>query len=252
MGHDLKYKTLADLLAEHYLFAYILHYYGIECFEHQTKTLAEICDEQEISLELLEKQYMELLERRQEEPSVDTILSLPLIISYLQAGHALLLEKRFPFIRALLQRLDANGTGQHLMRELLERYLVFTEEYTQHIMEEEGQVFTQVMSLYPYADRPLADPYQVYCLLNNLSIADCALSHADEQLYIMDELLALVHDLSLLPIDSVQIKVLADELQALAQALRIHAALENEWLFPLAMALERRAKAKLKDVSILN
>ena len=44
-------RMIGEIVSEHYVFAYVLFYFGIEFFEHTSKTLEELCMEKDLEVE---------------------------------------------------------------------------------------------------------------------------------------------------------------------------------------------------------
>jgi regulator of cell morphogenesis and NO signaling len=127
---------------------------------------------------------------------------------------------------------------------------LFVEDFIHHIYEEEDTLFTYIKAL-ERAARKTYLPTKLYYLLERHSVQKFAIEHEahDDE---MAGIRKITNDYYVSVETPLHIKVIFQELREFEKSLITHARIENEILFPKAMALEAKVKQLFYDRSKLN
>lgn len=236
----LKDTRISVLVDQNYVHAYVLYYFGIRFFEYSEMTLAQVCKQCGLKVEQVI--------REMEDPSHLREADLPLmsypidlIIEYLKHSHFLFIKHKLPYIARLVESFKANHEDYHAVeRDLKIVFPLFVEDFIQHIYEEEDTLFIFINSL-ERATREKFVPTKLYFLLEKNSVQKFAMEHDvhDDE---MRGIRNITKDYTLHPNAPLHVKVLYNELKDFEKSLITHARIENEILFPKAMALESKVK----------
>lgn len=236
----LKNTRIAELVDQNYVHAYVLFYFGIRFYEYSEMTLEEVCVQQGLRVE----QVIRELEAPTHLHEADLpLVSYPidLIIEYLKHSHFLFIKHKLPYIARLVESFRANHEHYaSVERDLKIVFPLFVEDFIEHIYEEEDTLFQFIMSL-DKAGRGQYNPSKLYFQMEKNSVRKFAMEHEahDDE---MKGIRAITHNYSIDAETPLHIKVIYSELQAFERSLVTHARIENEILFPKAMALENKVK----------
>lgn len=236
----LKNKRIAQLVDENYVHAYVLFYFGIRFDEYSELTLEEICTKKGLKIE----QVVRELESPTHLKETDLpLISYPidLIIEYLKHSHFLYIKHKLPYIAKLVNTFKAEQEDYSLVeRDLKLVFPLFVEDFIHHIYEEEDTLFRYIKAL-ERASKGNYIPTKLYCLIEKHSVQKFAMEHEvhDDE---MAGIRKITKEYQLQPEAPLQIKVIYNELKEFEKSLITHARIENEILFPKAMALERKVK----------
>jgi regulator of cell morphogenesis and NO signaling len=118
----------------------------------------------------------------------------------------------------------------------------FVEDFIRHIYEEEDSLFVYLDALIKTINQDKVDEVLLKMLQNN-EVSNYFMHHsADDDM--MHGVRELTNDYTS-EVKSVQLNVLYKELKAFDEACALHAKIENDILFPLAVKLEQKVKDKL-------
>jgi regulator of cell morphogenesis and NO signaling len=246
----LKDKRIAQLVDENYVHAYVLFYFGIRFDEYSELTLEEICLKKGLKVD----QVIRELESPTNLKEADLpLISYPidLIIEYLKHSHFLYIKHKLPYIAKLVNSFKAEQEEYKLVeRDLKLVFPLFVEDFIHHIYEEEDTLFRYIKAL-ERASKGNYMPTRLFYLVEKHSVQKFAMDHEvhDDE---MEGIRKITKDYELLPDAPLQIKVIYNELKEFEKSLITHARIENEILFPKAMALERKVKQTFFDKSSLN
>ncbi len=114
------------------------------------------------------------------------------------------------------------------------------EDFIEHIYEEEDTLFSFILEL-DRASRGNYSPGKLYFLLEKNSVQKFAVEHEahDDE---MEGIRKITRNYSLGPNAPLHVKVMYNELKDFEKSLITHARIENEILFPKAMAIENRVR----------
>jgi regulator of cell morphogenesis and NO signaling len=249
-SNALKDKRISQLVDENYVHAYVLYYFGIRFNENPEFTLEEACRKKGLKLEQVVKEL--------ENPThlVETdlpLMSYPidLIIEYLKHTHFLFIKHKLPYIAKLVEGFRV----QHPDYETVERDLkmvfpLFVEDFIHHIYEEEDTLFKYIKAL-DRASKGNYIPTRLYALIEKHSVQKFAMEHE-----VHDDVMAgirkITKEYKVVPESPLHVKVVYNELKEFEKSLVTHARIENEILFPKAMALENKVKLAFFEKSLQN
>ena len=242
-----KKKKITDIVGENYVYASVLHYFGIEFYNYSESTLEQVCKDKGLSVETVVEE-LELVgnEKGNGNDSLKlTTCPIELIIEYLKHAHYLFIKRRLPYIAQLIKDFHAQVPSLTRIDEDLKFvFPLFVEDFIHHIYDEEDTLFSYIMTL----DKALKKSYNPSCLyymMESHSIQQFAMEHDahDDE---MKGIRKITNNYQLEQGAPLHVRVIFSELQALESSLITHANVENQILFPRALALEKEVKAMLK------
>ncbi len=247
----LKSQRIGELVDQDKIRAHVLFYFGIKFYEYSEQTLEQVCQEKGLSVDIVVRELESPNENFQESDLPLISYPVDLIIEYLKHTHHLFIKHKLPYIGRLVESFKAN----HIEYDLIEKDLkalfpLFLEDFIHHIYEEEDTLFKYIRIL-ERAGRGHLNPSELYQLMEKHSLQRCALEHEahDEE---MRGIRKITNDYHLTQDAPLHVKVIYNELIQFEKSLRLHAQVENEILFPKAMALENEVKKKFFEKARLN
>jgi regulator of cell morphogenesis and NO signaling len=135
-------------------------------------------------------------------------------------------------------------------RDLKMVFPLFVEDFIQHIYQEEDTLFSFIQAL-ERASKGQYLPAKLYYMMEKSSVQKFAMEHDvhDDE---MEGIRKITKNYTLGHDAPLHVKVLYNELKAFEQSLITHARIENEILFPKAMALENKVKQAFFDKTKFN
>jgi regulator of cell morphogenesis and NO signaling len=236
-------KRITDLVAENYVYASVLHYFGIQFYNYSEHTLAQVCESRGLNV----KQVVNGLESavNQPKPPADLLdFPIDLIIQYLKHTHYIFIKHKLPYMARLIADLRPHKIqNQALVRDLQMLFPLFVEDFVKHIYDEEDTFFAYILTLHQ-AQTGKINPAKLYFAMEQNSIQFFAIdhhTHNDEMRGIRE--ITNNYDLDQPP--SLHLQVIFEELKSLEKELEMHAKIEDEILFIRAIQLEKQIKEKL-------
>lgn len=235
-----KNKRISELVDENYANAYVLFYFGIRFNENAEFTLEEACRKKGLKLD----QVIRELENPTHMIEMDLpLMSYPidLIIEYLKHSHFLFIKHKLPYIAKLVNDFHTNDASYVLVeRDLKMVFPLFVEDFIHHIYEEEDTLFKYLAAL-ERASKGSYIPTKLFYLLERYSVQKFAMEHEvhDDE---MEGIRKITRDYHIDASTPLHVKVIYHELKDFEKSLITHARIENEILFPKAMALENKVK----------
>jgi len=233
-------KSISELVDQNYVHGYVLYYLGVRFYECSGHTLEQVCRERNLRLEQVIREL--------ESPSLLQDAKLPLldypidlIIEYLKHAHFIFIKHKLPYIGRLVESFRANHPDYiHLEKDLKLVFPLFVEDFIEHIYEEEDTLFCYIRLL-ERALKGKANLSRLYYQLEKNSIHKLSVEHEahDDE---MEGIRRITNNYTLDPTAPLHIRVIFQELQEFEKSLITHARIENEILFPKAMALENKVK----------
>lgn len=245
-----KNTPIGELVDRNYVHGYVLFYLGIHFYEYSELTLAQVCDRRGLKVE----QVIRELEAPTHLREADLpLVSYPtdLIIEYLKHSHFLFIKYKLPYIARLVESFRAHHTDyQQVERDLKMVFPLFVEDFIEHIYEEEDTLFHYILAL-EKASKGIFTPGKLFYMMERNSVQKFAMEHEahDDE---MEGIRKITRDYKLLESTPLHVKVLYNELKSFETSLITHARIENEILFPKAMALESKVKRSFFDLSKSN
>jgi len=237
----LRNRRIGELVDQDNVRAYVLFYFGIKFYEYSEQTLEQVCKEKGLKLE----QVVRGLESPKENfPEADLpLISYPidLIIEYLKHAHFLFVKHKLPYIGRLVESFKAEHSDYELVaKDLKILFPLFLEDFIHHIYEEEDTLFKYIRVLQK-AVKGKMNPAKLYYMMEQSSLQRFAMEHEEHD----DEMAGIrriTKDYYLSANAPIHVKVIYSELTAFEKSLQTHARIENDILFPKAMALENQVK----------
>ena len=243
---DLNQRKISDLVGENYLYASVLHYFGIQFYDYSEQTLHQVCQEKGICVEALINGLESAVQVDESEEIALVGYPIDLVIEYLKHAHYLFIKRRLPYITTLVSDLPENS-GQYLgiVKDLKFVFPLFVEDFIHHIHEEEDSLFRYVMLLKNVTSNRY-NPSQVYYEMEKYSIQQHAINHDvhDDE---MKGIRNITDDYRVEADAPLHIKVVYAELESFEKSLITHARIEDEILFPKALMLEKEVKSLLQQ-----
>jgi regulator of cell morphogenesis and NO signaling len=246
----LRNRRISDLVDQNYVHAYVLFYFGIRFYEYSEQTLEQVCQEKGLRIDQVVRELESPTHLREADlPLVS--YPLDLIIEYLKHSHFLFVKHKLPYIARLIDSFKANHDDYYAVeRDLKMVFPLFVQDFIQHIYDEEDTLFSFIQSLERAAKGHYMAP-KLYYMMEKNSVQKFAMEHEvhDDE---MEGIRKITCNYTIGPETPLHVKVLYNELKAFEQSLITHARIENEILFPKAMALENKVKQVFSEKAKLN
>lgn len=242
----LRNRRIGELVDQDNVRAYVLFYFGIRFYEYSEQTLEQVCQEKGLKVE----QVVKSLESPQENfPEADLpLISYPidLIIEYLKHAHFLFVKHKLPYIGRLVESFNPDHDEyEQVAKDLKTLFPLFLEDFIHHIYEEEDTLFKYIKVL-ERASKGKMNPARLYYMMEKSSLQHFAAEHEkhDDE---MEGIRRITRDYHLTPDAPLHVKVIYSELTAFEKSLQVHARIEDDILYPKAMALENELKQTLLE-----
>lgn len=237
----MKNRRIGDLVDQDSIRAYVLYYFGIKFYEYSEQTLEQVCHQKGLRVEQVVRELEAPGDHFREAEIPLISYPIDLIIEYLKHAHFLFVKHKLPFIGRMVESFrPEHPEYEAVAKDLKILFPLFIEDFIHHIYEEEDTLFKYIQVL-DKASRGQYNPARLYYLLEHSSLQRFAMEHEahDDE---MEGIRKITRDYTLTPEAPLHVKVIYSELLMFEKALQTHARIENEILFPKAMALENRVK----------
>lgn len=236
-------KSIGDLVEQNYVFAAVLHFFGISFFEYEKKSLDEVCKKFKVNPSQIMQQLEDWASKK--EPSSEELFLHPIevLVEYLKKKHHYFLRHELPFLSNMISGIRPEKKYEPLLADMRLMFPLFVDDFILHIHEEENTLFRRINLLHQI-ERGEYNLVDALTLLDSKPIIDLAAEHEahDDE---MQGIRKLTSDYQLTPPVTVTMKVLYHELQSFEEELTIHARIENNLLFPKAIELEKEVKRNI-------
>ncbi|AHM61825.1 hypothetical protein D770_17865 [Flammeovirgaceae bacterium 311] len=242
-------SKIAELIEKNYVFASVLYYFGIEFYDYSEQTLEQVCRQRGLRVE----QVISSLESATLQPEVPNLSSLPvdIIIAYLKHTHYIFVKHKLPYIARLIQELKPSDLiNVSAAEDLKFIFPLYVEDFIRHIYKEEDTLFTYILQLHK-ANTGDFHPGKLFFMMEQNAIEEFAVEHDchDDE---MEGIRNLTQNYAINGETSLLVKVVYGELKSFEENLKTHAHIEDEILFPKALALEKNIKQKWRSLINLN
>lgn len=243
-NRDFEKASVGDLVSENYVFAAVLHYFGISFYQYPTDSLEKVCLKHKIN----PRQLIAQLESwaMEKDPSLEDLYLNPieLLVAYLKKKHYYFVRQELPFLSNLISGIKPDVGYEQLMADLRIMFPLFVEDFIHHIHEEESRLFKRIELLQDIEEGEFSTRDALTILEKDPvhHLADQHEIHDDE----MEGIRRLTKDYFLAEDAPLTMKVLYHELQNFEKELSIHAKIEDELLFPKAVELEKEALRRIR------
>lgn len=251
MSLDINNKKISDIVGENYVYASVLHHFGIQFYNYSEQTLQQVCQQKGICMDTLVSGLESAVDVEELDEVALVGYPIDLVIEYLKHAHYIFIKRRLPYIASLVAELPQNnGPFQQIVKDLQFVFPLFVEDFIHHIYEEEDSLFGYV-SLLKQVQTKQYNPSLLYYEMEKYSIQQHAIehdAHDDEMTGIRN----ITDDYAIGDKAPLHIKVIYAELESFEKSLITHARIEDEILFPKALVLEREVKLSLQQKVRLN
>lgn len=236
----MKDTRISELVDQNYVYAYVLFYFGIRFYQYSELTLDQVCKQHGLRVDPVIRE-LEMPSHLQEAELPLVSYPIDLIIEYLKHSHFLFVKHKLPYIAGLVESFKAHHDEYQVVERDLKIVLpLFIEDFIAHIYQEEDTLFRFIQTL-ERASKGKFIPTRLYYVLEKNSVQKFAMEHdvhEDE----MEGIRRITKDYAVNNTTPLHVKVLYSELKAFEKSLITHARIENDILFPKAMALEAKVK----------
>jgi len=247
----LKNRRISDIVDQNNVRAYVLYYFGIKFYEYSEQTLEQVCREKNLRVDQVVRELEDPSENFREAELPLISYPIDLIIEYLKHAHFLFVKHKLPYIARLVECFKANHKDyEQVEKDLKTVFPLFLEDFIHHIYEEEDTLFKYIKTL-ERAQKKIANPSRLYYMIERSSLQRFAMEHEahDDE---MEGIRRITKDYALAPDAPLHVKVIYSELIEFEKSLITHARIENEILFPKAMALENQVKQAFFETTKYN
>jgi regulator of cell morphogenesis and NO signaling len=246
-------QTLSRIVEINYLNAYILDSFGIEFFKYPESSLEDVCKRLRLNPERIISclQNPFLPESATETAHLEKY-GVTELVRMLKSTHRQFIRRQLPFMNKLIGgislrevRCDYRDTVEILQMG----FHWFAEDLIRHILFEERKVFDRLVSLeYGLYDKN----YLHICSyrLKNISVEEMSRRHADDDE--MKPIRDMTENYQIRPDMPLIIKVLYEEFKRFDKDLHRHCEIENNYLFPKGIVLEKKVNELIAKISHLN
>lgn len=243
------HQRIAELVDDNYAYAAVLYHFGIKFYDFDQETLEQACSARGLKVAQVMNGLESVYERSMEGLLPLATYPIDLVVAYLKHTHFLFIKERLPYLSKLIHSLrDADHS--EVVKDLRFIFPLFVEDLIHHIYQEEDKLFSYILILHQ-AYRESNFPQQLYYNLEKYTIQDFAVHHsADDD--DMAGIRNITHNYNVHRVSSLHLRVVYAELQRFERDLKVHASVENEILFPKALALEKQVKKALRERVSLN
>jgi len=243
-------QTIGELVEGDTSRGFVLYNFGIRFYDTIELTLEEACIQLGLKVEHI---INELSFGRQSEKDLLSLKTHPidLIIEYLRHSHSIFIKSKLPYMIRLVESFKATQTDYvSIEKDLKILFPLFAQDFIQHIYQEEDTLFTYILQL----ESALKSGFnygQLYFQMEKNSLQTLASEHEihDDE---MEGIRRITKNYRLVGNVPLHIKVIYHELIQFEKSLQIHAKIENEILFPKAMAIENMVRKKLAEKVLFN
>jgi regulator of cell morphogenesis and NO signaling len=244
LKRDFEKSSVGDLVSENYVFAAVLHYFGISFYQYPTDSLEKVCLKHKVNPRILISELESWALRK--DPTLEELYLNPieLLVAYLKKKHYFFVRQELPFLSNLISGIQPEKEFVGLLADLKIMFPLFVQDFIHHIHEEESRLFNRIELLQDIED----GHFRIEDALTILEkspihlLADQHEIHDDE----MEGIRRLTKDYFLEENAPLTMKVLYHELQNFEKELSIHAKIEDELLFPKAVELEKEALRRIR------
>ena len=231
---------LFDLVVTDYRASEILEKYNIDFFNNGKITLFEACNDSGLDLENIIVELKATIKGESDNPQFNDF-SIDSLIKYIKDVHHEYIRGTFPMLDSLTKEISVTlkNPSSELLK-LTELYEALKEELEIHIQKEEKMIFPYLSELLEKKNHSLtfeAPPFG--SIANLIEVMEKEHNKTAEILY---EIRKITDNYFTTENAGMSVKVLYNELKKFEKDLHYHIHLENNILFPKAVALEKEIK----------
>ncbi len=232
-------KKITEIVSGNYIFASVLHYFGISFFAYSDQTLEEVCSQKGLDATMVSKKLESAVSSNNHQAMADLPdYPIELIIAYLKHAHHKFVKQRLPYLAELINSLNAEThPNATFVKDLKFIFPVFVKEFIEHIYEEEDELFSYVLKLSGALNNKKTNTFEILQCISKHALQEHALDH-DTHENGMEGIRKFTNNYEA-PLTDLHLQVIFSELRSLEKELIDHAKIENEVFFPKALSIER-------------
>ena len=231
---------LSDLVITDYRTSEVLEKYNIDFFNSGNTTLLEALSVSNLELENLITELKTSLEGENDNPQFNDY-SIDSLIKYIKDVHHEYIRNTFPVMNSLTNEISVTQKNPSLeLLKLVELYESLKEELEIHIQKEEKMIFPYLSDLLEKKNHSLTFESPPFGSITNL-IEVMGKEHC-KSVEILNDMRKMTNNYYAPDNAGMTVKVLFNELKKFEKDLHHHIHLENNILFPKAIALEKEIK----------
>jgi regulator of cell morphogenesis and NO signaling len=245
-------KKIYDIVENNYTHASVLYHFGIHFYDVADKTLEEVCRQRGLNIHLVVNKLEGLYKNKPANKNISFVqYPVNMVIEYLKHTHHLFIRYKLPYMLRLIEQLNINKfADKQLAQDLQLVFPLFVHDFIRHIHEEEDTLFAYISKL-DKARHGITNMAELYYQMEKFSIHHFAVDHHNEDDE-MNGIREITNQYCIAPDADLHMRVIYSELQAFEEALRVHAGIEDEILFPKAMRLENEVRTIMSKKIALN
>lgn len=249
MAKNTSESTIKELVRQNYLYASVLHYYGIQFYQYSDHSLRDACQLKGLNESTVIRKLEQAAARGKISGAIEK-MPIDIVLAYLIHTHHYFVKERLPFLVDMIHDIEVKKfVNQDQANDLKFIFPLFVEDFIVHVYEEEETLFQYIETLLIARKNP-NQISKAYFAMNKHSIADFSAEHQDEDE--MKGIRELTNSFETNRGASFYERQLITELRMLDNDFKLHAAVEDDILFPKALNLETKVKKMLKFRSKLN
>lgn len=232
----LEHQIIGELVAKNYRTASIFKAHKIDFCCNGDRTIAQACEKKELNVKKILEELNNLPNSNIDNTTDFQSWDLDLLADYIQKKHHRYVVAKIPEISQYLKKV-ATVHGQHHpeLLEIRDLFLASAEELTAHMQKEEAIVFPFTKQIAMVQGNPIEKPF--FDTLENP--IDCMKHEHDNEGERFRKIAALSNDYTPPKEACNTYKVVFAMLKEFEEDLHMHIHLENNILFPKAIALEK-------------
>jgi regulator of cell morphogenesis and NO signaling len=230
-------STLGDIVAADYRAAAVLDAFGLDFCCGGKRTLGEACAVRRIDPGTVGNALDRLRADGAERNGPDASWPADELTRYIERRHHAYVREQAPLITVRLAKLvSVHGERHPELRAVAEHFDEVVAELQMHMMKEEQILFPYIRALSASVERGEAPPANVFGTVRNpIRMMELEHQSAGGELAVIREL---THSYTVPADGCTTYRVAFEQLSAFDRDLRLHIHLENNLLFPRAVALE--------------
>jgi regulator of cell morphogenesis and NO signaling len=238
MERGFRNQTLGAIVAANHRAASVLDGYGLDFCCGGKRTLEQACEQRHIDPAAVER-HLSMLDSDAEDAYPDDGWGIEPLTRHIVEQHHEYVRAQAPIIVSRLAKLvTVHGRRHPELREVAAHFDQVVAEMQMHMRKEEEILFPYMRALAQASERNDPPPPNIFGTVKNpVRMMEAEHRSAGSEL---DAVRTLTHDFTVPDDGCATYRVGFEELEAFDRDLRLHIHLENNILFPKAVALEAR------------
>lgn len=234
--------SVGSIVASNFRAANVFRKFGIDFCCGGKKSIAEVCQEKAISEQELLEELALAKASNTSAPINSHKWSPDFLCNYIKNEHHLFVLENIPFLLEISAKVARrHGEGNPNLIAIAELFQEIANELTVHMKKEEEVLFPYIAALYQSKITGQTHPKNA-CFTSVQSPIQIMESEHENAGELMQKIKILTNDYTPPADGCTSYKILFSKLQEFEENLHIHVHLENNILFPKAIALEKEVQ----------